>query len=320
MVTARSGGGSKAYTLSVDADHAGQRLDNFLLSVLKGVPRSRIYRIVRRGEVRINRCRARPEYRLRAGDQVRIPPLRTASPRPTPVGECPVGAVLYEDEDLLVLDKPSGVPVHSGSGVAAGLIESLRARRPQNPGLELVHRLDRETSGCLIVAKNRRALLALHALLRGSEQSVDKRYLALVSGRWYGGPRTLELGLTRNVMRSGERMVEVDRDGRVSLSIVSAARRFADATLVEIQLLTGRTHQARVHLAHIGLPIAGDRKYGDREANRRFRERGLRRVFLHAASLRFPHPVTGATVEVAAPLPVELESVLDALDSDSTTR
>jgi len=313
MVTAQSDSSSKAYTLAVDAEHAGQRLDNFLLTALKGVPRSRIYRIVRRGEVRVNRGRVRPDYRLRAGDEVRIPPVRTAAARPAADAGRSCGTVLYEDEHLLVLDKPSGLPVHAGSGIAAGLIETLRAQRPQNPGLELAHRLDRDTSGCLIVAKNRRALLALHALLRGEDQGVDKRYLALVAGSWQGGARELELGLRRNVLRSGERMVEVDPDGRHSRSVVSPLRRFANAALVEIQLLTGRTHQARVHLAHIGLPIAGDRKYGDREVNARFRDLGLQRLFLHAASLRFRHPVTGATVAVTAPLPADLKTLLDRL-------
>ena len=305
--------------VDVDASRAGQRLDNFLVGRLKGVPKSRIYRILRRGEVRVNGGRATASYRLRAGDRGRIPPVRL---KPSEQSDRVRGfewlgaRVLYEDEDLLVLDKPSGLPVHGGSGVTTGLIEALRQLRADAPTLELVHRLDRDTSGCLLIAKRRPALLALHAMLRRGD--IEKRYLALVKGRWRGGARRISAPLARDRIRDGERLVGVSADGRAAESDFEPKGFYGPATLMAITLHTGRTHQARVHAAHQGHPIGGDEKYGEREFNRELRRSGLRRLFLHAARLRFAHPVTGAKINVSAPLPQDLTRVLEHLREPST--
>ncbi len=304
----------------VDADHDGQRLDNFLISNLKGVPRSHIYRILRTGEVRINRGRRAAGYRLRAGDRVRIPPLRLPANAPDrarlATGSDSVEAcILYEDDGLIVVDKPAGLAVHGGSGVNFGVIEALRAARPRARALELVHRLDRDTSGCLLVAKRRPVLLALHAQLR--EGTMDKRYIALVQGRWHEKARRVQAPLAKYRLRSGERMVEVSEAGKEAVTRLSPRRRFANATLVEIKLLTGRTHQARVHAAHVGHPIAGDQKYGDREFNREMRRLGLKRLFLHAGSLGFLHPSTGVKLVLKAPLPDGLSSFLEYLQDEA---
>jgi 23S rRNA pseudouridine955/2504/2580 synthase len=301
----------------IDSSRAGQRLDNFLLGVLKGVPRSHVYRLLRRGEVRVNKGRARAEYRLQEGDIVRIPPVRLALPeRRLTSGEgfeWLAERVLHEDDDLIVVDKPAGLAVHGGSGVAVGLIEALRALRPHTPMLELVHRLDRDTSGCLLIAKSRRALLELHRQLR--EGGVRKNYLALVKGVWRGGPREVAASLERGHHASGERRVRVSEEGKESVSRFEPQQRYANATLLDIGLLTGRTHQARVHAAHLGHPIAGDDRYGDREFNREMRHAGLKRLFLHAARLRLRHPLTHARLEFSAPLPADLEACLGKLSS-----
>jgi len=307
--------------LEIDDRHAGQRLDNFLITVLKGVPRSHIYRIVRSGEVRVNSARVRPDRKLKVGDLVRVPPLRVSRPdvpdAAAPTYQPADQDILYEDEDLLVLNKPGGMPVHAGSGYRSGLIEGLRAHRPQNPYLELVHRLDRETSGCLLLAKRRDTLLELHRALRESEaKGITRTYLALLVGRWQGrSPLRVETGLEKNILRGGERMVQVsdDTELRSSSSIFTVRQRYPEHTLVEIELLTGRTHQARVHAAHLGLPVAGDSKYGNRGANRSLRAYGLKRMFLHAESVRFRHPRNGRLMEFTAPLPDELERVLAQL-------
>jgi 23S rRNA pseudouridine955/2504/2580 synthase len=300
----------------IDADNAGQRVDNFLISKLKGIPKSHIYRILRKGEVRINRGRCPPDYRLKAGDVVRIPPVRLStaddgcarSPsRP------PELSILFEDDDLLAVDKPAKLAVHGGSGVAWGLIESLRVSRPRTRFLELVHRLDRDTSGCLLVAKRRSALLALHEQLRDAE--IDKRYTALVRGRWADHVRKVEAPLLKFRLRSGERKVEVSQTGRDAATQFVPKCLYADSTQVEIRLLTGRTHQARVHAAHINYPIAGDTKYGDREFNRSLRRLGLNRLFLHAHSLTFRHPRDGGKLVIESTLPRELAMLLDSLDS-----
>lgn len=306
--------------VDIDAELEGQRIDNFLVTRLKGVPRSLIYRILRRGEVRVNRGRIKPSYRLQAGDQVRIPPLRVSeTEEPVRPGRQTVNAVeagiLYEDAGLLVLNKPSGLAVHGGSGVNYGVIEALRAMRPDAPFLELVHRLDRETSGCLIIAKKRSHLRRLHAMLRPEgEEGMEKYYLALVRGRWQGGTRTIDAPLRKNTLRSGERMVCVASDGKPSQSVFTPLVRYADATLMQVRLLTGRTHQARVHAAHAGHPIAGDEKYGDETFNRTMAVRGLARLFLHAERLRFAHPGSGEPLEVSAPLESRLQAVLARLE------
>ncbi|MCR4300263.1 MAG: 23S rRNA pseudouridine(955/2504/2580) synthase RluC [Sulfuricaulis sp.] len=305
--------------LEIDETRAGQRLDNFLIAILKGVPKSRIYRILRKGEVRINKSRARPDYRLEVGDVVRIPPLRQAPPLLKAANAETFAwllpRILHEDDDLMVVNKPAGLAVHAGSGVGVGLIEALRGLRPQAPFLELAHRLDRDTSGCLLLAKSRPALMALHRMLRDGK--MEKRYLALVAGAWRGGARQVRASLEKNRPRSGERMVEVSENGREAESHFVPQQRFGSASLMEIRLLTGRTHQARVHAAHVGHPIAGDDKYGDREFNRRLQRLGLKRMFLHAHRLRFAHPVNASKMDVEAPLPAELSSLLERLTHET---
>jgi len=314
MVTAETS--QNVRLVKVTPGHAGQRLDNYLLGVLKGVPRSRIYRLLRRGEVRVNRGRRGPDYRLQVGDEVRIPPVRQAQreqPRANPELARALGErVLYEDAHLLVLDKPSGLAVHGGSGQAHGLVETLRSGLPGASEWALAHRLDRETSGCLLIAKDRASLLGLHAALR--EGAIRKRYLALVLGQWPPGKHTLDAPLARRTLAGGERGVGVSEEGKAARTVVRARTCYAGATLVSLDLDTGRMHQARVHLAHAGHPVAGDPKYGDRAFNRRMRALGLRRLFLHAAELRLQHPVTGKRIEVRAPLPAELAAVTGALE------
>lgn len=302
--------------VEISADLAGQRIDNFLLNRLKGAPRSLIYRIVRRGEVRVNKGRIRPEYRLKAGDTVRIPPVklapRSTPPRPaTQVLRQLEAAILYEDDRLLILNKPSGLAVHGGSGLSYGVIEGLRALRPQAPYLELVHRLDRDTSGCLLIAKKRSALRRLHELLRSNR--MDKRYLALLKGQWRGGSRQVTAPLLKNVLRSGERMVRVDPAGKAASSVFHPLAVSNTASLVEVKLETGRTHQVRVHAASLDQPIAGDDKYGDDDFNRQMRAAGLKRLFLHARSLRFQLAEGEPAIEVSAPLDDELHRLLDKL-------
>ncbi len=296
-------------TVTVDAAHAGQRIDNFLMNLARGVPRSHVYRILRRGEVRVNRGRVRPTYRLREGDQVRVPPLRTSGHGepvvPAAAGQRLEAAIVYEDRDLLVLAKPGGLPVHGGSGVAWGVIEALRAGgRPS--GLELVHRLDRETSGCLLLARNRRALLTLQGHLRAGR--FEPGYHALVRGRWQHGTCEIDQPLAR---RGGN--AEIDPAGKEARTRFAPVETWPPATLLEARPLTGRTHQIRVHARHAGHPLAGDDRYGDRAFNRELRSLGLRRTFLHAHSLGFPHPVQDRWVQVEAPLPPELARVLDRL-------
>jgi 23S rRNA pseudouridine955/2504/2580 synthase len=294
---------------------AGQRLDNFLLRELAGVPRSRVYRLLRKGEVRVNGKRKQADYRLAAEDEVRLPPLREAPPRaagrvPDALVDTVRRTIVHEDERLLVLDKPAGLAVHGGSGLAFGAIEALRALRPDEP-LELVHRLDRDTSGCLLVARTRAALRAAHALLR--EGAVEKRYAALVAGRWRLGHKTIDAPVLTNTRQGGERVVRVHRAGKVAVSVFDPVAHYAGvATLMDVAIRTGRTHQIRVHAAFAGHPVAGDEKYGDRDGNARFRTLGLRRMFLHASSVSFRWP-DGAAFRAEAPLPAELEALLSAL-------
>ncbi|GAB4294078.1 MAG: 23S rRNA pseudouridine(955/2504/2580) synthase RluC [Thiohalomonadaceae bacterium] len=308
-----------ARIIEVAAADEGQRIDNFLLTQLKGVPKSRIYRILRTGEVRVNSGRIKPTYRIKAGDAIRIPPIRVseeeAPARPGDrVLERVNASLLYEDKGLLVVNKPSGLAVHGGSGLSYGLIEALRALRPEAPFLELGHRLDRDTSGCLVIAKKRSVLRAFHELLR--EGGSDKRYLALLKGRWRGGERRVEAALLKNVTQSGERLVKVSPEGKPALTIFRPLTVYKDATLVEAELITGRTHQVRVHAAHIGHPIAGDDKYGDEAFNKRMAGVGLKRLFLHASALSFTLPESGQVVSVSAPLDDELRSVLDRLEAE----
>ena len=298
----------------IDAESAGQRLDNFLVRSLKGVPKSHLYRIVRSGEVRINGRRVDVSYRLNVGDEVRIPPIRVAAP--SDLQKNPVNAtrarridfpILFEDEALLAINKPAGIAVHGGSGVDFGVIEALREQRPEARFLELAHRLDRETSGILLVGKKRSALKVLHDMFR--QGTSDKRYLALVSGHWEAPVKDVRLPLLKYLTEEGERRVSVDAEGsgKFSHTIFRKQRSGSRFSLVEAQLKTGRTHQIRVHLAHIGFPIAGDDKYGDFALNRRLLGEGLKRMFLHAWKIRFPHPVSGQTLTLEAGLPKELE-------------
>jgi 23S rRNA pseudouridine955/2504/2580 synthase len=302
--------------LSVDEAVAGQRIDNFLIRQLKGVPKSYVYRILRRGEVRVNKGRIKADYRLKPGDLVRIPPVRLSdSPRSSP-GQWIMnrldGAVLYEDDRFLVLNKPSGLAVHGGSGLSHGVIEALREMRPQDRHLELVHRLDRETSGCLLIARKRSALRILHELLR--TRQMQKRYLALLAGNWPRDRLEVDEPLLKNRLQSGERMVRVDSSGKRAQTRFRVLQRYPDAMLVEAELMTGRTHQIRVHAAHLGTPILGDDKYGDDPSNRRFREKGLKRLFLHAASLSFQWPEEEGHITIKAPLGSELETLLEHLE------
>ncbi len=290
--------------VEVTEDEAGQRIDNYLIARLKGVPKSRIYRILRSGEVRINSRRVEVSYKLAAGDRIRIPPVRVAErgdPEPAPHFHLPV---LFEDEWLLAIDKPAGIAVHGGSGVAHGVIESLRAMRRDARFLELVHRLDRDTSGVLLVAKKRSALTALHEKLRSRD--MDKRYLVGVKGRFRNELQRVRLSLAEGRTREGEKRVRVADEGQASETVFRRVARGAEASLLEAELLTGRTHQIRVHLAHLGHPVLGDEKYGDFELNKRLRREGLKRMFLHAARLSFEHPMTSAHVELTSPLPSDL--------------
>ena len=298
----------------VGEEAAGQRIDNFLIRHCKGVPRSHVYRILRSGEVRVNSGRVDATYRLQSGDKVRIPPIRIAArqdaKRPAPPREL---HIVHEDDALLVVDKPSGVAVHGGSGVSYGVIEGLRAARPEARFLELVHRIDRETSGLLILAKKRSALTALHTAMR--EGAVQKRYLALVKGVWpkAQAKRDVSLALKKYVTKEGERRVSVDSEGQEARTVFRLERSLGGYSLLSAELKTGRTHQIRVHLAHLGFPIAGDDKYGDFDLNKVLAKEGLKRMFLHAASLAFEHPLTGERMRLAAPLPPELQQFADGL-------
>lgn len=305
---------SKDSTLrqTIDEDSIGQRIDNYLMRRLKGVPKSHVYRILRSGEVRVNSGRIGPDYRLQAGDQVRIPPVRIAQksePRmPSGPGFKPV--ILFEDEALLAIDKPSGMAVHGGSGISFGVIEALRHARPEAKFLELVHRLDRETSGVLLLAKKRTALVEMHRQLQAGE--TEKRYLALVKGLWTERKRIVDLALEKYVAGSGERRVNVDADGDHALTIFRLERRVGPYSLLDAELKTGRTHQIRVHLAHLGFPILGDDKYGDFPLNKLLSKQGLKRMFLHARRLAVRHPMSREKIVLEAPLPPELLQFMEA--------
>lgn len=298
----------------ISAAEAGQRVDNFLLNRLKGVPRSHVYRLLRSGQVRVNSGRVQPTYRLLAGDLVRLPPVRMNESAPVRVPDEFVQlierSIQYEDQGLVVLNKPAGVSVHAGSGVLFGVIEALRQARPDLPGLALAHRLDRDTSGLLLLAKSRQTLVELHAAFR--DRNVDKEYLALVAGAWPKSIREKRSALTRDRERGGERRVVADPDGKWSVSRFVIRERYGDlATLLAVKIETGRTHQIRVHTADVGYPIAGDDKYGERGVNRGFRQYGLKRMFLHAAELKLP--LASGDRHFSAALPDELARVLGAL-------
>jgi 23S rRNA pseudouridine955/2504/2580 synthase len=295
----------------------GQRLDNFLGKILSDVPRSHVFRVIRKGEVRVNGKRAKADTRLQASDIVRVPPVRVgdpAAPRKAPTGlvQDNNAAVIHEDPKLLVVNKPAGVAVHGGSGVSFGVIEALRAARPDEE-LELVHRIDRETSGILLVARKPAVLRTLHALMR--EGQVEKRYLALVKGKWELGKKRIDAPLRTDIRVSGERTVKVHETGKEAASVFTPVQFFGrKASLVEVELETGRTHQIRVHAAHAGYPLAGDDKYGEEAFNEAMKSVGLTRMFLHAHQVSFTWPESGVEFTVSAPLPDELKAVIDALN------
>lgn len=292
----------------------GQRIDNYLLRVCKGVPKSHVYRILRSGEVRVNGKRVGPEHRLLQGDEVRIPPVQLSTePKPAvPLGQ--KYRIVHEDDGMVVIDKPAGMAVHGGSGVSFGVIEQLRRQRPEARFLELAHRLDRETSGLLLIAKKRSVLTALHDQFR--EGRIEKRYLALVKGRWCEPLRHVRFALHKYLTEEGERRVSVSREGKTAHSIVRLVARWENFSLVEVELKTGRTHQIRVHLAHLGFPLSGDDKYGDFSLNKALQKQGLDRMFLHAAKLVLDHPVTGLRQDLAVMLPEELQGFLRRLDEN----
>lgn len=309
----------KSYSVKfvdISAAQAGQRIDNFLLTLQKGVPKSRIYKAIRKGEVRVNKGRIKQTYKIQAGDSIRIPPLHTSEKSKITtvsdrfrlqINDC----IMLEDDALLVLNKPSGVAVHAGSNIEQGLIEALRIIRDDLPYLELVHRLDRDTSGCLLVAKSREALLNMQQQMKNHE--IDKRYLTLLKGSWGSKERLIEQPLMKNSVSSGERMVIVDPEGKYSKTVFKPIESFVQAQLTEVILYTGRTHQIRVHSLYMGHPVAGDDKYGQRNFNRDMKKFGLKRLFLHAWKLGIAHPTTNQKLALEAPLPTQLENVVNKL-------
>lgn len=308
--------------ISIDHHRAGQRIDNFLAGYLKNVPKSHIYRILRKGEVRVNKGRIKQTYRLKDGDTVRLPPLHTALQlKPGSKVGNNIGHhgqklltlndnIVHQDKDLLVINKPSGLAVHGGSGIRLGLIEQLRALHPRQPYLELVHRLDRDTSGCLMIAKKSSVLREIQQLLR--EGRIDKRYLLLVQGHWPRRLQEVDVPLKKNTLRSGERHVQVNSDGKAARTLFKVLQYFVGATLLEARLLTGRTHQIRVHATHAGHPLAGDEKYGDNDFNREIRAYGLKRLFLHAYALKIPR-LHEPVFKIELALPEDLRKVIENL-------
>ncbi|MFT0547616.1 RluA family pseudouridine synthase [Allopusillimonas ginsengisoli] len=298
--------------VEIHAEQAGQRIDNFLIRLCKGVPKSHLYKAIRGGEVRVNKGRINAEYRLEAGDLVRVPPMRLPQPDEARIVPPMVFPVVFEDDAMVVIDKPAGVAVHGGSGVSFGVIEQMRAARPDARFLELAHRIDRETSGLLMIAKQRKALLRLHDMLRESEGR--KHYQALVVGDWVNDRQHMRQPLLKWLTASGERRVRVDAGGKAAHTIVTLRKRFGRYSLLGAELRTGRTHQIRVHLASAGYPIVGDDKYGSDEVRDRFSRRGFRRMFLHAGQLDISHPITGDPLNLVAPLPPECMKILDYLE------
>ena len=308
--------------VTVTENQDGQRIDNYLFRIFKGVPKSHVYRILRSGEVRVNKKRIDQTYRLQAGDIIRIPPVKTAEREEKRIPDARFD-ILYEDDSILVINKPAGVAVHGGSGVSFGVIEQLRAMRPEAKFLELVHRLDKETSGILVLAKKRSALTRLHEQIR--EGAIDKRYQALVHGNWKNQRQHVRLPLLKYHTADGERRVRVDAAGQASHTVFNVLRHYPDFTLLEAELKTGRTHQIRVHLASSGFVIAGDEKYGDYELNRQLQkgkkgEDALKRMFLHACKITFVHPESGKPVTITAPLPDECAGYLKTLESGNSKK
>lgn len=320
-------GAHAAANVTIDEASEGQRIDNFLAKVLKGVPKSHIYRILRSGEVRVNKGRIDASYKLLIGDIVRVPPIRIAAndkellenQTNQPAKSVLESTIIFEDDALLIIDKPAGFAVHGGSGVSRGVIEQLRMERPKAKFLELVHRLDRETSGVLMLAKKRAALVALHEMIRNNQ--TDKRYLMLVAGEWTEKKKRVAMDLQKYVLPNGERRVNVVTDkskdkydqAQHSETIFYLKQAFTGFTLLEAQLITGRTHQLRVQLAHLGFPIVGDDKYGDFANNKTLQKKGLKRMFLHSAETNLRHPISDDKLKLIAPLPQELQKFMNSL-------
>ncbi|HEC29165.1 MAG TPA: RluA family pseudouridine synthase [Gammaproteobacteria bacterium] len=319
MEDSREGARKGVQLIDIKEDQVGQRLDNFLQRVLNGAPRSLIYRLIRKGQIRVNKGRIKPGHKLKAGDLVRIPPLRLEvddGPKVLPRGllEEIRQSILFENDHCVVVDKPSGLAVHGGSGLRFGLLDIVRAIRPEQDYLELVHRLDRETSGCLLLAKNRQTLTFLHKQLKAGQ--VTKKYLAGLAGVWKAGKKTVSLRLKKNVIQGGERMVEVHPEGKMAVTHFNPVQKFDDLSLMEVVLETGRTHQIRVHALSEGYPVAGDRKYGNPAYNQWIKSFGLNRLFLHAHWLEFQLPDVSERIQINSPLPSGLKTVLNNLESE----
>jgi len=308
---------SKVQYIEIDADRTGQRIDNFLISILKGVPKSLVYRLLRKGEIRVNKKRTKPEYKLQANDVVRLAPIRVSEQESGEVYVSPQNveslesSILYEDTHLLIINKPSGMAVHGGSGLSFGVIEALRKIRPDERFLELVHRLDRDTSGCLMIAKRRSTLKSLHEQIRN--KTVDKRYFALVAGTWPKSQRMVTAPLLKNTLRSGERVVRVNNEGKPSETRFNVQQRYQGATLIEAMPVTGRTHQIRVHCQYAGHCIAKDPKYFDESFEESISATGLKRLFLHAHKISFDDPRSGKLLTFEAPMDEQLLAALNAL-------
>jgi 23S rRNA pseudouridine955/2504/2580 synthase len=303
---------TKSSNLFIDADASGQRIDNFFFNKLKNIPKSRIYRMLRSGEIRVNKGRIEPSYKLKPNDLIRVPPFWNKTSQKGKPGSNLInlllGNIIFEDDKILVINKPTGIASHGGSGINFGVIEILRAARPDIRDLELVHRLDRDTSGCIILAKKRSVLRQLHELIRSG--GIFKKYLLLVRRQWKNGEHIVDAPLLKNQLSSGERIVTVTQAGKTSLTIFRPVRVSAEMSLLEAELKTGRTHQIRAHASHIGYPIAGDEKYGDKEFNRKMSELGLKRLFLHAKELQFAWP-DGAKVNFVASLDQQLKKIIE---------
>jgi 23S rRNA pseudouridine955/2504/2580 synthase len=306
--------------VTIDPDFQGQRIDNYLVTLLKNVPKSRIYRLLRKGEIRVNKKRVQPSYRLQAEDQLRLPPMELGPEKVTYQPSSNIiallkQAILFENDNLLIINKPEGIPVHGGSGLQGGVVDVLRLAIDDYQCLELAHRLDRATSGCLILAKKRSILKELHQLFRAGD--ITKTYHALVLGHWPEDKTIVDLPLQKNQLLSGERMVQVTSEGKESLTYFKPLKYYQAATLVEGRLATGRTHQLRVHTSHSGHPIAGDEKYGDKAFNRMISQLGCKRLFLHAINVSFQLPSTGELINVTAELPKDLQELLEKLGSET---
>lgn len=304
--------------IEIGGQYAGQRIDNFLFNYLKSVPKGHIYKIIRKGEVRVNKGRIKQTYKLQFGDTVRIPPVTITEKQPKPAPGRSLltlieNSIIYEDDCLIAINKPSGVAVHGGSGVSYGIIEAIRALKPEEKFLELVHRLDRDTSGCLLIARKRSALINVQDQLRNRQ--TDKRYLTLLCGKLSFARKKVTAPLLREALKNGERFVRVDKNGKESTSYFTCLKQYSDSALVEVKIVTGRTHQIRVHSQFLGHSVAGDTKYANFACNQRMKERGLKRLFLHSEQMTLKHPDSSQSITIKAPLSKELEDFLFALSN-----